>query len=287
MSPTSSLYCFCADMGVLPREITNSGLQRRPVAGTEAEALPRDAAAEPQRIPQALGGELAPKAFPLEEPPFTLKDLRQAVPKACFKASYATSAAYIAGDLVKTLLLWLALNLWDRAADSLSLPAFLSWAFYAVWSFYLGAVWFGVFVIGHECGHNATFPSRTVNDIVGFLLHTPLLVPYHAWRVSHGKHHNNTCSMENDEVFIPPTRSAIPDVQDTPLQSVITIATYMTVGWCVSRAGGGTTRNGCPPPQFSGPYFALRPSPHQAVVPSRERDRPRQEPAARLPRVPL
>lgn len=233
-------------MGVVSREATSSGLQRRPVAGAEAEALPREAGAKPQRIPANLGAASAPEAFPLEEPPFSLKDLRQAVPKHCFQASYATSAAYIAMDLGKTLLLWLALNLWDRAAASLSLPAFVSWAFYAVWSFYLGAVWFGVFVIGHECGHNATFPNRTVNDIVGWLLHTPLLVPYHAWRVSHSKHHNNTCSMENDEVFIPPARSSIPEVEDTPLHSVLTIVSYMTIGWCAG--GRGAARPARTPP---------------------------------------
>jgi len=33
-----------------------------------------------------------------------------------------------------------------------------------------------------------------------------LLVPYHPWRISHGKHHLNTGSCENDEVFVPSSK---------------------------------------------------------------------------------
>jgi len=40
-------------------------------------------------------------------------------------------------------------------------------------------------------------------DIVGLILHTILLVPYHSWRISHAKHHRATGHLVRDEVFIP------------------------------------------------------------------------------------
>ena len=36
-------------------------------------------------------------------------------------------------------------------------------------------------------------------------------MPYHSWRISHGKHHNNTGSCENDEVFAPPVKEDLVD----------------------------------------------------------------------------
>lgn len=32
-------------------------------------------------------------------------------------------------------------------------------------------------------------------------------VPYHSWRITHGKHHASTAHMTQDQVFVPPTRS--------------------------------------------------------------------------------
>jgi fatty acid desaturase len=58
----------------------------------------------------------------------------------------------------------------------------------------------GLCVLAHECGHQAFSPSKAINDAVGWVLHTALLLPYHSLRISHGNHHKNTCSIEDDEV---------------------------------------------------------------------------------------
>ena len=60
----------------------------------------------------------------------------------------------------------------------------------------------GLWVLAHECGHQAFSDYKWVNNAVGMVLHSALLVPYHAWRISHGNHHKNTCSMEDDEVGV-------------------------------------------------------------------------------------
>jgi len=65
----------------------------------------------------------------------------------------------------------------------------------------------GLWVIGHECGHRAFSPSNTVNDIVGLLVHSLLLVPFHSWRITHANHHKNNIHMVNDSVFLPHKKS--------------------------------------------------------------------------------
>ncbi|ETO23123.1 hypothetical protein RFI_14063 [Reticulomyxa filosa] len=74
-----------------------------------------------------------------------------------------------------------------------------------VYCFILGTVMMGMWVLAHECGHQAFSPSLIVNDAVGCVLHTTLFVPYWSWKYSHAKHHANVNSMEKDSVFIPRT----------------------------------------------------------------------------------
>lgn len=44
-----------------------------------------------------------------------------------------------------------------------------------------GAVCTGVWVIAHECGHQAFSRWQVVNDTVGLVLHSCLLVPFYSW----------------------------------------------------------------------------------------------------------
>jgi omega-6 fatty acid desaturase (delta-12 desaturase) len=41
----------------------------------------------------------------------------------------------------------------------------------------------GIWVIAHECGHGAFSDYSWVNDLVGFTMHSLLLVPYYSWCV--------------------------------------------------------------------------------------------------------
>jgi omega-6 fatty acid desaturase (delta-12 desaturase) len=89
-----------------------------------------------------------------------------------------------------------------------------------------------VWVLAHECGHQAFSESKLVNDTVGWFLHSALLVPYHSWRITHGHHHKHTCSMEHDEVFVPHVRSAFRDtLDDSTLVNALQIIVMVTVGW--------------------------------------------------------
>lgn len=40
-------------------------------------------------------------------------------------------------------------------------------------------------------GHRSFSANNTLNDFVGNIVHSSILVPYHGWRVSHRTHHSN------------------------------------------------------------------------------------------------
>jgi omega-6 fatty acid desaturase (delta-12 desaturase) len=93
----------------------------------------------------------------------------------------------------------------------------------------------GVWVIAHECGHQAFSPSGLLNDTVGFIFHTMLCVPYFSWKISHAKHHLRTGSMAEDEVFVPrhmetATESDHPLMHTAPVRFFL-IVFMLTLGW--------------------------------------------------------
>ncbi len=97
----------------------------------------------------------------------------------------------------------------------------------------------GVWVIAHECGHQAFSKYQSVNDGIGLVLHSLLLVPYYSWKFSHARHHSNTGSVAKDEVFVPAIRedkdgAARPFEQFGPLRLVKLIGA-LTLGWPAVR----------------------------------------------------
>ena len=62
----------------------------------------------------------------------------------------------------------------------------------------------GCWVIAHECGHHAFHPNRRVEALVGFVLHSLLLVPYYTWQRSHAVHHAHCNHLEEGETHVPP-----------------------------------------------------------------------------------
>ena len=86
-------------------------------------------------------------------------------------------------ELVVTALLlaglWAAM--WLMAGVSAWLPALL-----AIPS---GALLVRLFMIQHDCGHNAFFSSRLANDWTGRALGVLTLTPFDFWRHSHALHH--------------------------------------------------------------------------------------------------
>lgn len=144
-----------------------------------------------------------PSNLPLVPPTFTLKTIRDAIPEYCFQRNLLTSLSHLASDLA-------IIAVFAYLASYISHSSLPEWSPYVLWPIYWfiqGAVMTGVWVLAHECGHQSFSESEVANNIVGTVCHSLLLVPYHSWRITHGRHHNNTGSCENDEVFAPSTRA--------------------------------------------------------------------------------
>merc|ERR1719160_141400 len=82
----------------------------------------------------------------------------------------------------------------------LKLAALPLWAAYAAVT---GTVWTGMWVVAHECGHGAFSDNRLIQDTVGYILHTLLLVPYFSWQHSHAVHHSRTNHITEGETHVP------------------------------------------------------------------------------------
>lgn len=79
-----------------------------------------------------------------------------------------------------------------------------------VWPLYWlaqGTMFWALFVVGHDCGHQSFSASQKLNNLIGNIVHSTILVPYHGWRISHRKHHTNHGHVENDESWHPMTKS--------------------------------------------------------------------------------
>lgn len=170
-----------------------------------------------------------PSNLPLEPPKFTLKTLRDAIPAHCFQRNLMTSLGHLASDLTLIAVL-------GYLATWINSPALPVWSPYVLWPIYWycqGSVMTGVWVLAHECGHQSFSDSELANNTVGTICHSLLLVPYHSWRITHGKHHSNTGSCEHDEVFAPSTLADWGNemMRETPLGLAYGIVLMLTVGW--------------------------------------------------------
>eukprot|EP00842_Homolaphlyctis_polyrhiza_P005791 jgi/Hompol1/6212/HPOL_004904-RA len=134
-------------------------------------------------------------------PPFTLKDVRDAVPAHCFKRNTFYSMLYVVHDLA------IASALFYAALFIPSLPLIAQCVAWPLYWIAQGGVCTGIWVIAHECGHGAFSPHTWVNNTVGYILHTALLVPYYSWKFTHSRHHKSSSHMDKDQVFVPHVRS--------------------------------------------------------------------------------
>jgi omega-3 fatty acid desaturase (delta-15 desaturase) len=184
--------------------------------------------------------EEASKINPLAaQPPFSLADIRNAIPDHCWKRNPLTSFAYLARDLGVVAGLVAAVARLAPLAAALPGPQGLV-ASIALWTTYAiaqGTMFWALFVVGHDCGHQSFSNDKRLNDFVGHLVHSSILVPYHGWRVSHRAHHANHGHVENDESWVPFARSVYAGidratrlVRYVPLLSLLLYPVYLLRG---------------------------------------------------------
>lgn len=73
-----------------------------------------------------------------------------------------------------------------------------------------------LFVLQHDCGHGALFPSRTANDWTGRALGVLTLTPYDYWRRTHAIHHASAGNLD---------KRGIGDIH------TLTVAEYRALAW--------------------------------------------------------
>ncbi|RYG52039.1 DUF3474 domain-containing protein, partial [archaeon] len=199
-----------------------------PAAAHQAQAA--EAAAFEAKYPLLKKAKASGLPMPPVEPPtFTLADVRAAIPAHCFERKLTTSVGYLALDLLKVALL-------AYAATWISHPTVPTAARVLLWCVYTavqGTFLTGLWVLGHEMGHGAFSAIPWVNDAFGWVLHSSLLVPFFSWKFSHATHHKNTNSMEDDEVYVPVTRSsiAVEMINESPLFMTLYILGMLLFGW--------------------------------------------------------
>ncbi len=125
------------------------------------------------------------------ELPFTLKDIRSAIPSYCFEPSLGRSLAYFFLDI------GIITGLFVTATT------IQAWWLWPIYWFAQGTLFWALFVVGHDCGHGSFSKYKWVNNLIGHLSHTPILVPFHGWRISHRTHHANTGNLDTDESWYP------------------------------------------------------------------------------------
>lgn len=80
------------------------------------------------------------------------------------------------------------------------------------WSLYVplwligGLGGFGLYCIGHDCGHNSFSRSHLFNYVIGQMVLLPLLFPFHGWRHMNNFHHSNTNRLDLDPDWRPISR---------------------------------------------------------------------------------
>lgn len=179
--------------------------------------------------------------LPPKEKELTIEDIKKAIPAYLFKkdesrflisVGFSVSLTLITGFLAYK---FIPLNIY-------MLPL---WILYA---FVNGTIATGVWVLGHECGHGSFSESQIANDILGYILHTPLLVPYFSWQHSHHVHHSRTNHVDEGETHVPVKAETkggkiylkLKDAIGEDAFALYTMFTVLILGWPFYLVGGFT-----------------------------------------------
>ncbi|KAK6458318.1 oleate delta-12 desaturase [Scheffersomyces xylosifermentans] len=170
-------------------------------------------------------------------PDYTIKDILSAIPSHCYERRLLESLYYVFRDIAVMVTLGYVANNYIQFLPNQVLRV-AAWAGY-IWA--QGLLGTGIWVLAHECGHQAFSDYGFVNDTVGWVLHSYLLVPYFSWKFSHGKHHKATAHLTRDMVFVPKKKESflqsrgVEDIEDmvadSPIYTLLQLIFQQTVGW--------------------------------------------------------
>lgn len=173
---------------------------------------------------------------PFHLPTFTISQIHAAIPPHCFVPSTLRSVAYVVRDYVYFSAL-IYLTTYIPLVQSLPLR-FVLWTAYTIVQ---GMVMTGIWILAHECGHGAFSKSKTLNNTLGLIMHSFLLVPFHSWRITHSAHHKATGNLDRDTAFVPHKRDSWlksrfgPKADETAVEfaHLVEDAPIVTLWWCL------------------------------------------------------
>ncbi|KAG0677375.1 Delta(12) fatty acid desaturase [Kluyveromyces marxianus] len=174
-------------------------------------------------------------------PDYSIKDILGAIPAECYNRSLPRSLSYVARDIIAMVTIGYLTHVvgYPYVKDLHIAARFAYWFAYA---FVQGLFGTGLWVLAHECGHQAFSDYGAVNDFVGWVLHSYLLVPYFSWKYTHSKHHKATGHITRDMVFVPKTkekfikaRGVYEDIEefseDSPIRTLVELIVQQLGGW--------------------------------------------------------
>ncbi|KAK6873168.1 Oleate hydroxylase FAH12 [Candida tropicalis] len=142
-------------------------------------------------------------------PDYSIKDILQAIPKHCYERSLIRSLGYVVRDITMMVLISYVGHSFIPLVDienHETLSTVVRGSLWMVHSYLIGLFGFGLWILAHECGHGAFSDYQNLNDLIGWVIHSYLMVPYFSWKFSHAKHHKATGHLTKDMVFIPYTK---------------------------------------------------------------------------------
>lgn len=139
-------------------------------------------------------------------------------------------------------------------------------------------------MIAHECGHGSFSSFPWLNDIVGWVIHSILLVPYFPWKITHARHHRHAGHMGKDTAFVPFTEdeyAAKCDIsvqgvrqlsEDTPLINLVSLIGHQLFGWPMYLFFAVSTGNNSTPGDRRHSHFTVSHfDPYSALFTSAQR----------------
>ena len=191
--------------------------------------------------PTELANEHSETTQPTTTPKYTMQDVYNAIPRHCFEPDTFRSLGLVGRDVAMALIL-LGFATRIPYIDNLYMRV-LAWSSYG---FCQGLVFTGLWELAHESGHGALSRHKWVNNAIGLLIHSTLLVPYHSWQFTHRTHHKGTNHLDRDIAFMPDVKPpAAADankpagflerahdmVADCPLTALITLFVHQLIAF--------------------------------------------------------
>ena len=168
-----------------------------------------------------------------------IQTIRDAIPAHCFEPSTVRSLAYVVRDVSMVAAFgWAAFTFIPQIES-------FGWrtAAWIAYGYLQGLFCTGVWILAHECGHGAFSVHQRLNNVVGWALHSALMVPYFSWKYSHHRHHRFTGHMEKDMAFVPHTKAdrqkrRLADLyldrelfEDVPVVQLAKLLMHQLTGW--------------------------------------------------------